>query len=81
MEALASWAFSLEGVREEPSGISVPGARALVLIESVSGNRDAFMIGREFAHIHPEPLGGSLHLKLKEDDASEVIEKGWGEKR
>ncbi len=37
------------------------------------------IVGREFAHIHPHPAAGSLHLRLSPDQASEVIAKGWGE--
>ena len=46
----------MPGVEERPSAISVPGARAMGLSEGVpTGPREAFMIGREFAHIHPLP--------------------------
>ena len=37
------------------------------------------MIGREFAHIHPHPDSGSMHVKLPADEAQHVIETGWGE--
>ena len=48
-------------VVEEPSGISVPGARALVLAPGEpSGPPEAFLTGREFAHLHPAP-DHSLH--------------------
>ena len=73
------WCFSLPNVNNEPSGISVPGARALVMHECVECNHAAFMIGREFAHIHPHPDNGSMHVKLLADDATYVIDKGWGE--
>ena len=79
LEKLTEWAFSLEARIEEPSRISVPGARALVLQEDVKSDEEAFMIGREFAHIHPQPSGGSMHLKLRPDHVAEVIKKGWGE--
>ncbi len=56
VEGLVRRIFSLPGVEERPSAISVPGARALWLREEVqAGPREAFMIGREFAHIHPMP--------------------------
>jgi hypothetical protein len=62
-----------------PSAISVPGARALWLREALSaGPREAFMIGREFAHIHPMP-DGSLHAALPPEIAQEAIGKGWAE--
>jgi Family of unknown function (DUF5519) len=68
----------LDGVTEAPSGISVPGARALVLREATTGPRDAFLIGREFAHLHPPP-DQSLHITLPERRAREAIQAGWAE--
>lgn len=76
---LHAWCFSLPSVNEENSGISVPGSRALVLHDRVDCNHDAFMVGREFAHIHPHPDNGSMHVQLPAEDAMEVIETGWGE--
>ena len=79
VEELARRVFSLPGVEERPSAISVPGARALWLRENVpAGPPEAFMIGREFAHIHPMP-DGSLHAALPPQVAQEVVEKGWAE--
>ena len=50
-ELLFERARALPGVRVEPSMISVPGARAFVLVEEAAGGPlEAFMIGREFAH-------------------------------
>ncbi|MET1411547.1 luciferase family protein [Roseibium sp. HPY-6] len=77
--ALHTWCFSLPLVQEEDSGISVPGSRALVLHDSADCNHAAFMIGREFAHIHPHPDNGSMHVQLPPEAAREVIEAGWGE--
>ena len=37
------------------------------------------MINREFAHIHPKPDNGSMHVMLPQTDAYEVTSKGWGE--
>ena len=66
-------------VEERPSAISVPGARAIWLSERVpAGPREGFMIGREFAHIHPMP-DGSLHAALPPEVAEEAVEKGWAE--
>ena len=76
---LHDWCFSLPGVENESSGISVPGARALIMHDGVTCNNEAFMIGREFAHIHPHPDNGSMHVKLLSEDALEVTAKGWGE--
>jgi phospholipase/carboxylesterase len=78
-EALFDRARVLPDVRVQPSRVSVPGARAFVLDEAAAnGPADAFMVGREFAHLHP-PYDGSLHLALPEELAAEVERKGWGE--
>lgn len=77
--SLAERLFSLPGVREQPSAISVPGARALWLEPaSARGPREAFLVGREFAHLHPPPEG-SLHAALPPSTASEAIVRGWAE--
>ncbi|MEO0438230.1 MAG: hypothetical protein AAF098_15125 [Pseudomonadota bacterium] len=76
---LHAWAFSLKGVENQDSLISVPGSRALVMHSGVECNEHAFMVGREFAHIHPHPDYGSMHLMLPAEDAQEVADKGWGE--
>ena len=75
---LAEWLVALEGVAEAPSGISVPGARALVLHDATPGPPEAFLVGREFAHMHPPP-DHSLHITLPEQRAREAIEAGWAE--
>jgi hypothetical protein len=76
---LASRAFALSGVVEEPSGISVPGARALVLQPEAAGTRPgAFLVGREFAHLHPAP-DFSLHLVLPEGEAQRAVDARWAE--
>ncbi|MEM9277880.1 MAG: hypothetical protein AAGA76_04855 [Pseudomonadota bacterium] len=79
IEKLHAWCFSLPEINNENSGISVPGSRALVLSEDVTGNETAFMIGREFAHIHPKPDNGSMHMVLAPDDVDAVKRTGWGE--
>jgi Family of unknown function (DUF5519) len=57
----------------------VPGARALWLADAlVRGPREAFLIGNEFAHLHPRP-DESLHLMLPVPLAARVVECGWGE--
>jgi luciferase-like monooxygenase len=79
VEQLARRVFGLPNVEERPSAISVPGARALWLKDDVpAAPPQAFMIGREFAHIHPMP-DGSLHAALPPEVAEEAIEKGWAE--
>lgn len=79
IQKLHAFCFALPGVNNEQSGISVPGARALVVDSACACNPKAFMIGREFAHIHPFPDNGSMHIQLPEEDALEVIANGWGE--
>jgi hypothetical protein len=79
IEELARRVFALPGVVEEPSRISVPGARALVLAPGeAAGPREAFLIDREFAHLHPDP-DHSLHAMLPLETAEEAIEAGWAE--
>ena len=79
MEELARRVFALPGVVERPSRISVPGARALTLAEGEpAGPPEAFMIEREFAHLHPTP-DHSLHAMLPLDIAEAAIDAGWAE--
>jgi hypothetical protein len=79
VDELARRAFALPDVEERPSAISVPGARALWLREDVpAGPKEAFMVGREFAHIHPMP-DGSLHATLPPEVAQEAMKRGWAE--
>jgi hypothetical protein len=78
-EELARRVFALADVEEQPSGISVPGARALCLLRAQKvGPPEAFMIDREFAHLHPHP-DMSLHLTLPEYEVEHAIERGWAE--
>jgi hypothetical protein len=77
-DLLAQAVFALPGVVERPSGISVPGARALWLADGAGGPPEAFMIGNEFAHLHPG-LDQSLHAMLPPTLAGEAIEAGWAE--
>ena len=59
--------------------VSVPGARALRLRDGVpAGPSGAFMIEREFAHLHPG-TDQSLHAALPPDLAQDAIEAGWAE--
>ena len=79
VDELASRVFSLPGVVEEPSRISVPGARALVLAAGEpTGPPEAFLIDREFAHLHPAP-DHSLHAMLPVETAEEAVAAGWAE--
>ena len=72
-------AFELPFVERRPSGISVPGAEALVLPTAhACGPSEAFMIGREFAHVHPA-YDGSSHMMLPLPVVETLIARGWGE--
>ncbi len=72
--------FDFDKVQRRPSIISVPGSEALWLDEGQPCNcENGFMVGREFAHIHPA-YDGSLHVALSEEDFKIVIDANWGEK-
>ncbi len=78
-DELARRVFALPGVIEEPSRISVAGARALVLAPGEAmGPPEAFLIDREFAHVHPPP-DHSLHAMLPADVVSDAVAAGWAE--
>jgi hypothetical protein len=79
VKELARRVFSLPGVIEQPSRISVPGARALVLApEEATGPPEAFLIDREFAHLHPAP-DHSLHAMLPAETVTAAVAAGWAE--
>jgi luciferase-like monooxygenase len=79
IEELARRVFELPGVVEEPSRISVPGARALVLgPDEPTGPPEAFFVNREFAHLHPAP-DHSLHAMLPAETVTEAVGAGWAE--
>jgi Luciferase len=78
-ELLLSKVFDFPHIERRPSAISVPGAQALWLSEEIASARpEAFLIGREFAHVHP-PYDGSMHMMLPPEVVDEVLAKGWGE--
>lgn len=68
--------LELPATSARPSGISVPGTRALWLDEA--GHAEAFMVGREFAHLHPAH-DGSLHMTLDPHTHALAISGGWAE--
>lgn len=78
-ERLFVTARSLPGVEVGPSLVSVPGARAFHYRASSQRAREAFMIEREFAHLHPRS-DGSLHMALPPDVVARAIENGWAER-
>lgn len=70
---------NLEGVRAGHSLISEPSSRALHLDPALAlGPREAYLVEREFAHLHGDG-SGSLHLTLPEPWRAEAIANGWGE--
>ncbi len=78
-DALALRMFALPDAEERSSLVSVPGARALWLRDGIAaGAADAFMIEREFAHLHPA-RDGSLHMALPRRRAETAIAAGWAE--
>lgn len=66
----------LTGVSVRPSGIPVPGTRALWLEQA--GNPEAYMVGREFAHLHPAH-DASLHMILDPFSYALAMAGGWAE--
>lgn len=69
--------FSIPGIDEGESSLSLPGARSLLLSSDLELARpEVLPTGREFGHFHPD---GSLHLWLAVDRAREVDETKWGE--
>ena len=76
VDGLARHCFSLPDVHEEPTRISVPGARALVVDHPDAAVPSVRAMGGEFAHIHPD---GSMHATLSLPDAETAIDAGWAE--
>jgi hypothetical protein len=72
-------AQALPGVAIGPSAVSVPGTRAFHLPACQHAKFGAFLIEREFGHIHP-PSDGSLHMTLPPDVLDTVVELGWAER-
>ena len=67
--------YSIFGIENRPSIISLPGALGLWLSEELSlEHPEVIVAGREFAHIHPD---GSLHISLPPARALEAVETGW----
>ena len=78
-EALFERVATLPGVVVGGSHVSVPGARAFHLDPASAGpDSDAFMVGTEFAHLHPA-YDGSLHVVLPEAAARQLVDLGWAE--
>ncbi len=78
-DLLVQRVFALPDVEERFSAISVPGARALWLSDAApAGPPEAFMVGREFAHLHPGE-DQSLHATLPLELVQAAIHAGWAE--
>lgn len=78
-ERVADFMFSRACIAKAPSRVAPLGTRAMLLEEACeAGPQGAFMVGREFCHIHP-PNDGSLHLNLPLDVGKAAIENGWAE--
>lgn len=76
---LVDTVFADERVTQTPSRASLPGALALTVADVHDVRAEAMIVGREFAHVHADPGTGSLHLRLPEEVAAEVVAKRWGE--
>ncbi|MEM8820774.1 MAG: luciferase family protein [Pseudomonadota bacterium] len=68
---------TLDGVSVGPSRRAPPGTHGFFL-EGGRGPETAFLLGTEFAHIHPGP-DHSLHMTLPEPVRTGAIEAGWAE--
>lgn len=78
-DALVERGRLLSGTFVAPSVISMPGSRGFVLDDSTpTPAYEAFLIAREYAHIHPS-YDGSLHMVLPPHVVRQVVERGWGE--
>ena len=79
-EELYERVIALSGVIEGPYRGSAPlGTRAFLLDpEYAEGPPQAFLIGKEFAHLHPD-YDGSMHLTLPRNTSDEIVTRGWGE--
>lgn len=72
-------ALTWPAVLGEPSKISVEGARSLTLGDGTTeGPPEAFMIGREFCHVHAQG-DYSLHATLPVPLAHAAERAGWAE--
>jgi glyoxylase I family protein len=79
VDAILAEASTWPSVVEGPSTISVEGARALMLDESVTpGPREGVMVGREFCHVHAQG-DFSLHAALPLSLAAAAESAGWAE--
>jgi glyoxylase I family protein len=79
VDAILAEALTWPAVLGRPSTISVEGSRALTLDEGVTaGPREAFMVDREFCHVHAQG-DFSLHAALPLPLAAAAEREGWAE--
>ncbi len=76
IERLCKFGFALPGVVERPTRIAPDGSRAMTLRAGLPGNPDAFLVAREFAHVHNPPVG-SLHMTMPPPARDLAVSKGW----
>lgn len=76
IDDLSAFAFALDGVVERETRIAPDGSRALTLPAPTPAPRAAFLVDREFAHIHNPPIG-SMHMTLPQPYRTVAVEKGW----
>lgn len=69
---------SLPATEGRHSGIAPPGSRALWM-QGERRSPVAFMVGREFVHLHPR-YDGSLHLVLDPESCAIAKSAGWAER-
>jgi phospholipase/carboxylesterase len=79
-EELYERAIALPGVVEGSGRASTPlGTRAFLLEPGYAGGPpQAFLIGDEFTHLHPDH-DGSMCLTLPRNTSDEIVARGWGE--
>lgn len=76
-DAIIDEAGAWPHVQEQESGVSAEGARALVLHPPAArGPAEAFLVGREFCHAHPDS-DHSFHATLPAELAAEAVLAGW----
>ena len=79
VDAILAEALTWPFVVGQPSAISVEGARALTLDAGAAGGpAEAFMIGREFCHVHAQG-DFSLHATLPLPLAAAAERADWAE--
>ena len=79
VDALLARLRAMPEVEVAPSLRAPPGTIGFHLPRALArGPEDAFLIGREFAHVHPDP-DGSLHLILPPGLREAAIGAGWAE--